>query len=350
MRFAVAEQDATLAEATADVLAKQAGTEEIRAGWPGGVTERVDTVWRTLADVGVTAALVPEGDGGLGLDANTLPPLMEVLGHHGLPVPAAETVAVGAPLLAAAGSTHLADVLGGTALLTASFTEGAPVPFATRADLLVLRSGDRLLLYSRDEVSVEPLDSVDGSRALGRVTVSHGRGQPLAEDPDTVASHWRRGVLATAGLLVGIASRMVETTVGYVRERQQFGVPVGSFQAVKHALADAELAVRFARPAVLAAGWAEANGAREAAPRTSMAKALASEAARRAAGTALQCHGAIGYTTEYDLHLHAKRAWALAADWGGPTEHRALIARWLGLTATQSPAVTAATTAEGAAT
>ncbi|MFF9542492.1 acyl-CoA dehydrogenase family protein [Streptomyces albidoflavus] len=331
MRFAVAEEDETLARAVADVLDRHAGEEVIRAGWPGGRSERVREVWGHLAGVGVCAALVPERDGGLGLDTNALPPLMEVVGRHGLPAPAAETVAVGGPLLAENRSPHLAGVLSGTSLLTASLTERAPVPFATRADLFVLLHEGRVVLCSRDEVRVEPLDSVDGSRALGRVTVLPKAGTTLAEDPAVIAGHRRRAVLATSGLLVGIGSRLVETTVEYVGHREQFGVPVGSFQAVKHALADAELGVRFARPAVMAAAWADAKGEADAGTSASMAKALASEAARRAAGTALQCHGAIGYTTEYHLHLHAKRAWALAADWGGPAEHRAVVAEALGL-------------------
>ncbi|MGW9131871.1 acyl-CoA dehydrogenase family protein [Streptomyces sp. NPDC055681] len=333
MRFAVAEHDTALAEAAGDVLAKQADAEEIRAGWPGGRTERVDAVWRTLAEVGIPATLVPESADGLGLDENALPPLMETLGRSGLPVPAVETIAVGAPMLAAADAPQLADVLAGSALLTASLTENTPVPFATRADLVVVRTGDQLRLYERGEVSVEPLGSVDGSRLLARVTGPAGGGLLLAEGPDALAVPWRRGVLATSALLVGLAERMLELTVAYVRERHQFGVPVGSFQAVKHALADAELAVRFARPAVLAAGWMQAAGDSEAAVRTSMAKVLASDAARKVARTAIQCHGAIGYTTEYDLHLYAKRAWALAAAWGGPTEHREMIARSLDLTA-----------------
>ncbi|MEU9796574.1 acyl-CoA dehydrogenase [Streptomyces sparsogenes] len=343
MRFAVAERDAALAGAAGEVLAKRVGAEQIRAGWPGGDPAGVDAVWRVLAEVGVVAALVPESgdgtgsglgpgpDGGLGLDENALPPLMEALGRSGLPVPAAETVAVGAPLLAAAGVPRLAEVLAGSALLTASLAEGAPVPFATRAELFVVRAGDRLRLYERADVRIEPVGSVDGSRGLARVVAPVDGGLPLAEGPGAMAVSWRRGVLATSALLVGLAERMLELTVAHVRERRQFGVPVGSFQAVKHALADVELAVRFARPAVLAAGWAQAAGDPGAAVRTSMAKALASDAARLAARTALQCHGAIGYTTEYELHLYAKRAWALAADWGGPAEHRELIARALGL-------------------
>ncbi len=78
MRFAVTERDTALADAAGEVLAKQAGAEQIRAGWPGGRTESVDAVWRTLAGVGVTGALVPENTDGLGLDENALPPLMEI--------------------------------------------------------------------------------------------------------------------------------------------------------------------------------------------------------------------------------------------------------------------------------
>ncbi|GAA3889072.1 acyl-CoA dehydrogenase [Streptomyces lacrimifluminis] len=334
MRFAVTERDTALAEAAAEVLAKRAGAEQIRAGWPGGRTESVDAVWRTLAGVGVTGALVPESADGCGLDENALPPLMETLGRSGLPVPAAESVAVGAPLLAAAGAPQLPAVLGGSALLTVSLTPDAPVPFAARADLIAVPRGDGLRLYTRAEMETEPVDSIDGSRRLARVHAPSDGGLLLAEGPDELAVAYRRGVLATAALLVGLAGRMLELTVAHVRERHQFGVPVGSFQAVKHALADVELAVRFARPAVLAAGWAQAAGDPETAVRTSMAKILASEAARQAARTAIQCHGAMGYTTEYDLHLYAKRAWALAADWGGPTEHREFVAQRLGLAGT----------------
>ncbi|WP_217231501.1 acyl-CoA dehydrogenase family protein [Streptomyces anulatus] len=331
MRFSVTEENTALAEAAGDVLAKQAGAERIRAGWPGGPAESVDAVWRTLAGVGVTAALVPESSGGLGLDANALAPLMETLGRSGLPVPAAETVAVGAPLLAAAGAPQLPAVLDGSALLTVSFSPGAPVPFGARADLIALSGDDALRLYTRDEVRIEPVGSVDGSRRLARVVPRTGAGLVIADDPVTATEARRRGVLATSALLVGLSERMLELTVDYVRERRQFGVPVGSFQAVKHALADVALAVRFARPAVLAAGWAQAAGDPQADVRTAMAKVLASDAARTAARTAIQCHGAMGYTTEYDLHLYAKRAWALASDWEGPAEHREFIARRLGL-------------------
>ncbi|QMU77772.1 acyl-CoA dehydrogenase [Streptacidiphilus sp. PB12-B1b] len=350
MRFRIAEDDAALAGAAAALLAKEATAREIRAGWPGGDTGRVDAVWRRLAAIGALGTLVPDsadgpGSGlGLGLDENALVPLLVELGRSGLPVPAVETVAVGAPLLAAAGSPHLAEVLAGRLLLTASLDGSGLVPFGQRAPLLVLRADDGLRLYERGELALEPVESTDGSRASARLLrPPDGGGQLLCTAPEELERAWQRGVLGTAALLVGLAERMIELTVDHVQQRRQFGAPVGSFQAVQHALADAHLAVRFARPAVLAAAWSQASSgtAAEAASETaagadaavvtSMAKVLASDAARLVARTAIQCHGAIGCTTEYDLHLYAKRAWALAAAWGGPAAHRELIARHLHL-------------------
>jgi hypothetical protein len=128
---------------------------------------------------------------------------------------------------------------------------------------------------------------------------------------------------------------MVQMTVEYVKERRQFGVPVGSFQAVKHHLADATMHVEFAAPTVWAAAWElshpEAAAPERAARSVSLAKAMASDAATRAARTALQCHGAMGYADEYHLHMWMKRAWCLAASYGTALEHRRRLGAGFGL-------------------
>src|SRR5690606_30370602 len=124
---------------------------------------------------------------------------------------------------------------------------------------------------------------------------------------------------------------MLDMTVAYVCERRQFGVPVGSFQAVKHRLADALKELAFARPAVHRAAHSLATGAETRARDVAMAKAMASDAARFVGRQALQCHGAIGYTVEHDLHLYLKRTWALAAAWGDAAWHRARVPRALGV-------------------
>jgi alkylation response protein AidB-like acyl-CoA dehydrogenase len=112
----------------------------------------------------------------------------------------------------------------------------------------------------------------------------------------------------------------------YARDRRQFGQPIGAFQAVKHLMANALLQVEFARPAIYRAAWSYANNSPDRTRDVSMAKALISEATQKAARSALQVHGAIGYTWECDLQLFMKKAWALAPAWGNATLHRRRVA------------------------
>jgi alkylation response protein AidB-like acyl-CoA dehydrogenase len=345
VRFELSDEAAALRDAAAGLLAAEVTPAVIRAGWPGGDRGLADgglagAVWRKLAALGAVGTLVPEEHGGLGLDENSLVPLLEEVGRSGLPWPAVETIAVVAPLL------PRADILAGDTLV--AVRHGDLIPFGQVAGLIVVRDGDTIRSFGPNELGLIPQAAVDGSRMLARVAPAFsaeptrgaterydgalsGGATVLSDDPAVTEGAWQRGVLGTAALLIGLARRMLELTVGYVKRREQFGVPVGSFQAVKHALADALVAVEFARPVVLAAAWAQAVGAADARRQTSAAKVLASDAAQLVARTAIQCHGALGYTTEYELHLYAKRVWALAAAWGDPAAHRALIADSLGV-------------------
>jgi hypothetical protein len=150
--------------------------------------------------------------------------------------------------------------------------------------------------------------TVDATRPLRRPALPAGG--VVAADADLVR---RRIDLASAAQLIGLGRRLLDLTTDYARTRHQFGVPIGSFQAVKHQCADALLALEFAAPAVFAAAWALGNRTGEVGRAVSMAAVLAAEAATRTARVAIQCHGAIGYTVEYVLHRFAKRTWALAA-------------------------------------
>jgi len=360
VRFELSDEATALRDAAAGLLAAEVTPAVIRAGWPGGDGGLADVgrtdggrpggdgglpgegppnggrpnggladvVWRKLAALGAVGTLVPEEHGGLGLDENSLVPLLEEVGRSGLPGPAVETIAVAAPLL------PRPDILAGDTLV--AVRHGDLIPFGQVAEVIVARDGDSLLSFGRNDLELIPQVAVDGSRMLARVAPASLSGPArggtvLTDDPAVTEAAWQRGVLGTSALLIGLAWRMLELTVGYVRQREQFGVPVGSFQAVKHALANALVAVEFARPVALAAAWAQAAGAAGAARQTSAAKVLATDAAQLVARTAIQCHGALGYTTEYELHLFAKRVWALAAAWGDPAGHRALIADSLGV-------------------
>jgi alkylation response protein AidB-like acyl-CoA dehydrogenase len=329
MRFGLSDTAAALRDAAAGLLDAEVSSDVIRAGWPGGNHALVSATWQKLAGVGVIGTLVPEERGGLGLDETSLVPLLEEIGRSGLPGPAAETIAVAAPLL---HGEDLAGVLSGNIVAAAQLGADGLVPYAEHAALIVLRAGGTLRAYERDALDLEPCPATDGSREVARLlTRPAAGGTVLTDDPAVLESAWQRGVLGTSALLTGLTARMLSLTVGYVKQREQFGRPIGSFQAIKHALTNALVAVEFARPVVLAAAWAQAAGAADAAAQVSAAKVLASDAARLVVRTALQCHGAIGYTTEYDLHLYAKRAWALIPSWGSPGWHRARLAACLGV-------------------
>jgi alkylation response protein AidB-like acyl-CoA dehydrogenase len=357
MRFGLSETARALRDATAEVLAAEVTPATLRAGWDTGtgaadpgdaVPALVRAAWRKLAATGAMGTLVPEEHGGLGLDENSLVPMLEEAGRSGLPGPVAETIAVAAPMLRPqdrgpgpatgagrlpARSGALDRVLSADTVVAAQLGRGTLVPYGQLADLVVLPADDSLRAYERSELALVPQPATDGSRAVARLArpPEADAGILLTSEPAAIEAAWLRGVIGTAALLNGLSLRMLDITVGYVRQREQFGVPVGSFQAIKHALANALVAVELARPAALAAAWNLAAGQPDASARASMAKVLAADAARLIARTAIQCHGAIGYTTDYDLHLLAKRAWALIADWGGPDWHRGQLAGHLGL-------------------
>ena len=134
----------------------------------------------------------------------------------------------------------------------------------------------------------------------------------------------------------GLAERMLALTARYAKERHQFGKAIGSFQAVKHQLANARVALEFARPATYRAAWSLATAQATLSHDASMAKAMASDVADLAARVGLQVHGAIGYTWECDLHFFMKRTWALSRAWGDAATHRRLVLAQLGPGATRA--------------
>ena len=317
MRFALGDDQIAFRQAVRELLAKEATPGVVRAAWEAPPGELDRGVWNSLEAMGVLGVLVPERDGGLGLDETFLVPILEEAGLVALPHPLVETAMVAAPLLGV-----------GAGLVTTDL--GGPlVPCAADADRLLLGWGHTLAAVDREVVELTPVLTVD--RARRAALVNHdGTGEPLSDDAAVHALALDRGALGTAAVLVGLGQAMLDLTVGYVTERRQFGQPVGSFQAVKHHLADAALALEFARPAVWRAAWSVAHAEPTRARDVSMAKAMASDAAELVGRKALQCHGAIGYTVESDLHLYLKRTWALARTWGDSAHHTDRVADALG--------------------
>jgi len=328
-----------LRDATRDLLDKECPPATVRAAWdaPPGALDR--GAWDRLAGTGVLATLVPEADDGLGLDERALALVLEEAGRAGMPHPLVESAAVAAPLVAGSpagqaagpGPAGVPDAHG--LGMVATDLGGPHVPCAADADWLLLRDAASGALHLVDPAAavLTPIATVDRARRAATVDWQPASGSLVTDDPAAVDLAFDRGAFGTAAVLVGLAQRMLDLTVAYVSERRQFGVPVGSFQAVKHRLADALKDLAFARPAVHRAAHSLATGAGTRSRDVSMAKAMASDAARLVGRQALQCHGAIGYTVEHDLHLYLKRTWALAAAWGDAAWHRDRVARAIGI-------------------
>ena len=332
MRFALDDDREALRSAARDLLFGLCPPAAVRAAW----TQAPDpALWQALADAGALAVLVPEADGGLGLDETYLVPVVVEAGRVALPHPLTATAMVAAPL-GVTGPIVTTD-LGVTGPIvttdlgvTGAAGTDAVVPAATFADAFLLTSRRGLRPYEAHEVDVEPVDTVDASRHCARVR-PRTSGVTVTEDRDAVSLAFDRGTLGTAAELLGLSRAMLELTVAYARQREQFGVPIGSFQAVKHHLANARLQMEFAGPAVLYAAYAVAHGQPDASRSVSQAKWLAGAAAMVTGRAALQCHGAVGYTTEHDLHLFLKRSWALMRSWGTADFHADRVAGSIGL-------------------
>lgn len=316
-----------------EFLARECTPEAIRARWSEDAAHSPE-LWRKLAELGIPGLLVPEADEGMGLDEIDAVLLFEEAGRAALPEPLIATAAVASRMLAEIGDRALADRwLKRIAVGEAIVAVADPVsPFVTDADVAHL-----LLLAHADEVhAVDPADARrvpqpgnDPSRRLFSVSFVPGEGTRVAEgEPGRKlwADALDRGALAAAAQQIGVADRLIETSCAYAEQRHQFGKPIGSFQAVKHLLADCKVKLEYARPVVHRAAHSVARGAADRPLHVSMAKLAASQAAGSAARVALQVHGAIGYTWEQDLHLWMRRAWSLEQAWGRDAFHRARVA------------------------
>lgn len=340
----------SLLTARADPAALTGGRAE--SGSPGD-----PALWQALAvEVGTAGLLVPEKLGGQGASHREAAVVLEELGRGCIPAPyLTSSVAATAALLALgdeadAAVALLGDLAAGrrTAVLAVplSTAPDGPLPApdgriggvadAAGADVLLVLRADGLYAVDRSAAEVEPVTALDLTRPLAAVTVPEGTGTRLAGRPGGEAAV-RRGLLTAAGLLaseqLGIAEWCLEETVRHTRERHQFNRPVGSFQALKHRMAQLWLEVVSARAAARAAADALATGSEEAALLTAVAQAYCSRVAVHAAEECVQLHGGIGMTWEHPAHLYLKRAKADEIAYGTPGRHKEHLAGLVGLDA-----------------
>lgn len=376
MHFALTPEQELARSALRELLNEHCTASHVRAVFETEPATRVPGLWAKLHELGVIGALASEAQGGVGLNAIDLTVLLEETGRAAVPEPVVETAFVALPLLAALPSdpraaAALQGILSGQATASVALG-GSLVPHAEHAELIICeRTGELHLLSPVDSAaagsppraSSEPgggintyagtsantrggkgaggdsfagattsltaAEAVDRARRLHRLAFEPSDETLLASGYTArplLAAARDHAALGTAAQLIGLGARMLELTIAHVKTRKQFGQAVGAFQAVKHQLVDARLALEFAAPLVYRAAHSLAHNDQGRSLHVSMAKAFASEAALLAARKALQLHGAIGYSYEYELHLYMKRAWALAAAYGDAREHRQRIA------------------------
>jgi alkylation response protein AidB-like acyl-CoA dehydrogenase len=286
MDFRFTDDQLLFADSVRIYLAGTHGPEVLRRLDEQG--NRDPAIWQGLVDMGLTGLLVPEEHGGLGMGLVEAALIAAECGRACLAEPLVDTAFVGVPWLLARGETEgLAEVVGGSRRIA--------LPHAVNP---WVADGDG-----------QPLVSVDPLRNLVR-----GSGE---DDPHLV----NLGALMSAAQLTGLADAMLHQAVEYAKIRTQFGQAIGGFQAIKHQLASCSVAIEFAKPVVWRAAAAMQAGDGQAAVHVSHAKLAATDAAILTAETAIQVHGAMGYTYEVDLHFWMKRVWALSGAWGDRAFH-----------------------------
>jgi alkylation response protein AidB-like acyl-CoA dehydrogenase len=363
-----------LRDAAASLLDKMAGSDALRArvgagaivgtlpgaGAPPGATVADapagfdDAVWSAMAEQGWLAIELPEDEGGLGLGMVELAVLCEEIGRRLVAAPFLPTiVALGAlcgdEARADPGTVEWREALGqGTAVGCVAAAPGSddltvtgsgdevrlsgqtpPVAYAPSADVAVVLAGGAVYgVDLRTGVRPAPLPAMDRTRELGVLSFDATPARTLGGTEAAALLVDRAATLASAEML-GAADHVLALSVQYAKDRVQFGKPIGSFQAVKHMLADALVDVEGMRSTAYYAAWCAAAGDTERSVSASMAKAWCSDASRRVMAAGLQVHGGIGFTWEHDMHLYLKRAQLDQVSYGDAAAHRDRIAALL---------------------
>jgi alkylation response protein AidB-like acyl-CoA dehydrogenase len=329
MDFGLTDDQREIQRTARELLAERSRPERVREHAESGRSD--EALWRELSELGWPGIAVGEEHGGQGLGRIELSILCEELGSSLAAVPFLPSV-MAATLIELAGSPEqrerwlprLASGEATGALGVADEGVAQLVIGAAEADVIVLVEEDQTArLLTSEQAEVTPAASIDPTRSCALVTAPAGAGEELDGD---VAAGIDRALVAVSSELVGVCDRALQLTVAYVKDRRQFGVPVGAYQAVSHRCAQMLLDTEKARSTAAFAAWTADADPERLAEAAAMAKAAASEAGREVTASAIQAHGGIGFTWEADVHWLYKRAQLDAALLGGAKHHRARLA------------------------
>ena len=335
MKFIFTEEQIQFKDAIKSFLAEECAPASIRDGWQKNKSFNLER-WKNLIELGVLSSNLPEKKGGLGMDQVTLALMVEEMGYAGLPEPVAEQIFL------------VNDVIpflpkNVTEAVESNYNDGtqyialahplAPNPlFLNDAAGLILLDNSECKFIAKDDMNFEIISSNDPSRELFKVSSMNDAISTSENFDELNSAVSSRGSLMTAALLIGLAQKMVDLSSIYVLDRTQFGKPIGSFQAVKHMLADVAVKIEFAKPAVYRAAYSLSENNPKSALHCAHAKLMCAQAAELACKNSIQAHGAMGYTWEMDLHIYMRKAWSMMACWGNEDKQQELIFKTLSST------------------
>jgi acyl-CoA dehydrogenase len=349
VKFQLNDEQRALQEAVRDYLGDKFGPQQARAFYDDGASDGIPAdLWKAIGEQGWLAVMIPEENDGIGLGLLDASVIARAFGAATVPGPWLSTVLAGEAIRLAGNADqkakHLPRIAAGEVKAAVAFlrpgTTDQPaatvesgalsgdlglVEYAAQADLLVVAATDGIYLVEPSAATITPRETLDRTTRLASVTLSGAPGEKLTEGNPLAEIVDRAAVLA-ANDLAGIARRALTDTVEYDKTRVQFGKPVGSFQAIKHHLADIHLAVSMAEHASTYAAYAIDVQADDAQLAASIAKAKAGDTASAATGAMVQYHGGIGYTWEHDAHFYLKRSKRLEYAYGDASQHRERIA------------------------
>ncbi|MDQ1373564.1 MAG: hypothetical protein QOJ09_902 [Actinomycetota bacterium] len=295
-----------------------------------------DGLWARMVELDWPALTITEAHGGIGLGFVELTVVLEELGRVLAPGPFTATAALFAPVVRECGSDEqaarfLGAVASGASTGTLAFAR-QPAVEADTVDEVAVTDGERVVVVPREELQITPVDPFDKSRRLARVEIHAAveRGRVL-ERPERLARAVEEATVALAVETLGTCQAIFDIALDYAKVREQFGVPIGSFQAIKHKFSDMYVALERARATAYFAAVTIAEDDERRTVATSMAKAAVGDAQRLIAQEGIQIMGGIGYTWEHDMHLYVKRAKSGDALFGTASDHRARVADHLGI-------------------
>jgi alkylation response protein AidB-like acyl-CoA dehydrogenase len=324
--FELNEDQQALRAAACELLDDRSSSVQVRAvvdaPVPGGIDAKL---WAAMVDQGWTGIAVPEALGGVGLGWVEVAVLLEEVGAHLAPAPILQQVVA---LDALADDEVAAGLLAGEVVAAVAWSgRREVVPYAPVAAVAVAVDGDELIAGTVHDVVAEP--AMDRTRSVGWFDPKQVADRRVLGGADAVRRHLNLGATAHAAELLGASQHMLDESVAYAKDRVQFDKPIGSFQSVKHRLADMLVDVEGMRSAVYYAAWCLAADHPDGSVAASTAKAWCSDASKRVMGSALQVHGGIGFTWEHDTHLYLKRAQLDQVAFGDATFHRTRLAALL---------------------